>query len=179
MGYAVCISFDDETDALVRNTWSRLAGNYVPSPLHGSTYCPHATLGVFAPNDVHEFITVCDNLAIKSSPFDVVFSGIGCFSKDTHAIYAKVEATEQLRRLHAETYAALTDVGIPTGVYYFADKWIPHCTLAWKVQSNRLRHFENICKELPFPFTGKAAKLWIFDDTKEVEIKSLLIGRNL
>jgi len=177
MGYAVCLSFDDETETRVNDTWLRLAQQNIPSPLHGSTYRPHVTLGIFETTNLANFIARLVGFSDNCSPFNLTFSSVDCFIGKSTTIYAKIESSIELRRFHSETYKILADISTPSRNLYLADSWIPHCTLAWRLETNLIDQFINTCSKMPFPFEGQATKLWIFDDTKEIEVKTLILGR--
>jgi len=179
MGYAVCISFDEQTDACIKNTWQRLAQQNIPSPLHGSTYQPHVTLGVFETTKPTDFIRRLSVFSDKCSPYKITFTSVDFFAGKTTTIYAKIESSDKLHQVHIETHRILGDITTSSRKLYQPGSWIPHCTLGWRIGTTHFNDFMNTCREMPFPIEGQATKLWVFDDAKEVEIITLMFGNDL
>lgn len=109
----------------------------------------HLTLkfiGTAKQNKLDEIRGVVTDVAIHSQPVELKLRGLGGFPDltQTRAFWLGVQNTLQLRKLHQDLDAALSDIGIASA----AEEFTPHITLG------RIRNKKNI-EDFVSPFIRK------------------------
>lgn len=119
------------------------------SPRAAASIFPHITLRApFTPEDPKLVGAALERVARLYLPVAVRVRGLGTFRGPLkNVLFARVERTEPLRRLHEAVVEALHDVrdaypGAPS--HQFAN-WVPHVTIAFGMNDDRL---EELAEEL-------------------------------
>jgi 2'-5' RNA ligase len=133
MALAVCLLFDERTNRSLRHLWDRLEDLGVPSlrsHTHGR-HVPHLSYAVLREwrlDDVREKVE-----AIPSgAPYDLHFDALGTFRRGRSWLAPAV--TSDLTRRQERVVSAVAATGADLHRHYLPGVWMPHCTIAPRVQ---------------------------------------------
>lgn len=137
MALAVCLLFDREGDRVIREIWTRLEGEGVPTLLthtHGH-HLPHLSYAVavrWELSTVREWIAALPD----AGGFPVEFHGMLAFSRGRTALAASV--TADVARRQEVVAAAVEDAGADLHRHYARGAWVPHVSLATRAKEAQL-----------------------------------------
>jgi 2'-5' RNA ligase len=134
---AVCLLFDRRSERAVRALWDRLEELGLPSMrshTHGR-HVPHVSYAVLRSWDVSN---VTEALAAldPGSPVRLSFDGVGFFRRGRTWLLAGVSAEMAARQ--QRVIDAVTSAGAELHKHYRPGVWVPHCSLAPRVQLAQL-----------------------------------------
>jgi 2'-5' RNA ligase len=153
-GYAVELSFDPRTDAIVRRVWDELARESVNDFMAGFGVHPHVSLAVFDELLVDEADPEIADLAHRLVPMPVVMSSIGVFSGSGGVVFFGVVVTDELLTAHAELHRRLHPLSRGAWAIYERSEWVPHCTLTKDMPADRISRAIEIARRAPLPLRG-------------------------
>jgi 2'-5' RNA ligase len=153
-GYAVELSFDRATDAVVRRVWDELAREGVNDFMAGFGVHPHISLAVFDELMVDEADPQIAEFARRLVPLPVTLSSIGVFAGDAGVVFFGAVVTDELLATHAEIHRRLKPLGRGAWSYYDRGEWVPHCTLAMDLPADRIPHAVEIARRTLLPLRG-------------------------
>ena len=137
----VCAAFDVTTDDAVYAVRERVRALGVPLP-DRPPHRPHFSLSAArVPRaELAAVVDVAAEVAARHEPVAVTLSEVGRFDP-AGALWLGPSANRGLTELHAAGYAALRHAGLPPafGERSAPGHWVPHCTLATRVATPRLR----------------------------------------
>ncbi len=109
---------------------------------------PHVSLAVF-PNLDPESIRE-DILAVSRelATFTLRFSSIGQFDTEEGVVYLSPARSDLLTTTHRHFHRLLMKRKLGSLDYYRPDQWIPHCTIATGVPSERMHAVTTECSNL-------------------------------
>ncbi|MBO0844191.1 MAG: 2'-5' RNA ligase family protein [Nocardioides sp.] len=137
MALAVCLLFDDRTDHLVRDLWSRLedAGvSTLATHTHRRHY-PHLSYAVLRSWDLARAQEALAALP-AAEPFTVSFHGTLAFPRGRVSLAPAITADVALRQWRIVT--ALEATGAELHRNYEAGQWVPHVSVATRAQGTKL-----------------------------------------
>ena len=156
--YAIVLYFDDATNKIIGNVIERAA------VLSGNSYMldinipPHVTLGCFFSDeqlDLHERV---ESFVKSVTPFEVTFHSIGAF--EPYVLFASPVKDERLTQLNALLHESLLNSYEPAeNANYLPDRWMPHCSLAVKLDAEQFAKAKAIESEIDLPFTARVTKI--------------------
>ena len=133
--YAVVLYFDEETEDRLLALWAALDVHGVDSAArtYGAGYRPHLTLSIIETDETEETERVIDALETplaEVTGLPVTLASLGFFVPYPCPAYLAVTPTSRLLALHEQVYDALD---LPCWDHYRPGSWMPHCTLAMRV----------------------------------------------
>ncbi len=139
MAHAVEAFFDEEADAVVRGLWQRLDAAGVPSLAARShrQHRPHVTLavaGTIAPRARDELRA---DLARLSLPRLWLYT-LGTFPTDQNGLFVGAVVDTELLAVHSAVHDVLAGRVKQPWAHYLPGAWVPHCTLAQDLTTERL-----------------------------------------
>ena len=156
--YAIVLYFDDTTNKIIGNIIERAAS------LSGNNYMldinipPHVTLGCFFSDkqvDLHERV---ESFVKSVTPFEVTFHSIGAF--EPYVLFASPVKDECLTQLNALLHESLLNSYEPAeNANYLPDRWMPHCSLAVRLDAEQFAKAKAIESEIDLPFTARVTKI--------------------
>lgn len=145
--YGIVAHFDQVTEEYIKTIWQEL------SELSISTYAeevrdrrPHFTLASYNRLDEEVFIRKFAKFFESKFEVSVEMSSLGTFMK-TGLLFLAPTPTIGLLTFHEiyhQTFAEFAD--LPDSMYY-PNKWVPHCTLANRLSSEKLNEALNYCSQ--------------------------------
>lgn len=156
--YAIVLYFDDTTNKVIGNMIERAA------TLSGNNYMldigipPHVTLGCFFSDDQANLHERVESFAKGVAPFEVTFHSIGAF--EPYVLFASPVKDERLTRLNALLHESLLNRYEPAeNANYLPDRWMPHCSLAVRLDEEQFAKAKAIESEIDLPFTALVTKI--------------------
>lgn len=137
MALAVCLLFDRRGERLMREMWSRLEDEGVPTLLshtHGRHH-PHLSYAVLLEWDVEPVAAALQKLP-DGGPFSLLFHGVLAFPRGRVAIAPSVSG-DVVRRQESVS-AALSATGATVHRHYEPGRWLPHCSVSPRAQGGAL-----------------------------------------
>jgi 2'-5' RNA ligase len=130
VGFAIELHLDEESAAVVRTLWRRLAAAPIGAAPHGAQARPHVTLAVADGIDLAAAERLVADFARSMQPLPVAFSSLGAFATDPAVLFLAPVVTAELLRAHEQLQARIAAVADRPWPYYLPGAWVPHCTLA-------------------------------------------------
>ena len=156
--YAIVLYFDDATNKTIGNMIERTAA------LSGNSYMldinipPHVTLGCFFSDEQSDLLEKVGAFAKNITPFEVTFDAIGAF--EPYVLFASPVKDERLTQLNALLHESLLNSYEPAeNANYLPDRWMPHCSLAVRLDAEQFAKAKAIEAEIDFPFTALVTKI--------------------
>jgi 2'-5' RNA ligase len=159
MAYGIGLIFDPQTEACIREVWGRLANQGMATPLARPGCLPHVSLVLSETLCVEGLAGDLEELGPACTPLEVQISTVGVFTEPELVLFYGLTPTDRLLRVHAEVeriyrrwssgLAARTQSGV----------WVPHCTLATRVDIRRLSDAIAIAAAWTLPWVATPVRL--------------------
>lgn len=156
--YAIVLYYDNTTNKIIGNMIERAA------TLSGNSYMldinipPHVTLGCFFSNEQADLLVKVESFAKSVTPFEVTFHSLGAF--EPYVLFASPIKDECLTQLNALLHESLLNSYEPAeNTNYLPDKWMPHCSLAVRLNAEQFTKAKAIESEIALPFTALVTKI--------------------
>ena len=156
--YAIVLYFDNTTNKIIGNMIERTAA------LSGNSYMldinipPHVTLGCFFSDEQANLYERVESFAKGVTPFEVTFHTIGAF--EPYVLFASPIKDAYLAELNNSLHELLLDNYEPAeNANYLPDRWMPHCSLAVRLNKEQFAKAKVIEAETAFPFTARVTKI--------------------
>jgi len=94
--------------------------------------CPHISYQVAEKYDRSALRSIMNQLSLDSSPFQVLTSGLGCFTRTQPMLHIPVVRSRSLTEFHQQLWDALAPISSEVSHYYHPDAWMPHITLVYE-----------------------------------------------
>jgi hypothetical protein len=138
MAYGIGLVFDHQTEAYIREVWCRLATQGFTTPLARPGCLPHVSLTLSETLSVDDLVRDIEGLGHFPRRLEVRFSHVGVYTEPEIVLFYGITPTDMLLRLHADVeriyrrWSSVISARSQPGV------WVPHCTLAGRVDASRL-----------------------------------------
>ena len=156
--YAIVLYFDNTTNKIIGNMIERTA------VLSGNSYMldinipPYVTLGCFFSDEQANLYERVESFAKGVTPFEVTFHTIGAF--EPYVLFASPIKDAYLAELNNSLHELLLDNYEPAeNANYLPDRWMPHCSLAVKLDAEQFAQAKVIESEIDLPFTALVTKI--------------------
>jgi len=167
MAYGLGLVFDPHTEARIREVWDRLTQDGFRTPLVRPGCLPHVSLLLAETLQVDAVVRDLERCGACPHGLEVHLSHIGVFPTPDRVLFYGLTPTDRLLRLHADLIrrscrwrAALT-AGTHAGV------WVPHCTIAVRVDGTRLSDAIATATTLPLPWVVPQMRLALVQFDRE------------
>jgi 2'-5' RNA ligase len=176
MAYGIGLVFDHQAEAQIREVWHELARLGFATPLGRPGCLPHVSLMLSEALQVEELARDVEALGLSLCSLEVRFSYVGLFTEPETVLFYGLTPTDGLLRLHADmerTYRrwssaimARTESGV----------WVPHCTLAGRVDTGRVSEAIAAAATLTLPWQANGVRLAIVQfDQLRVELLKVFL----
>jgi hypothetical protein len=134
---AVCLLFDPVTDRAIRQLWTRLEEEGIPTLLTHThrRHVPHLSYAVFRTFDVEAVLKAVKDLA-PGQPVSLRFDAVGLFRRRRAALIAS--STAALLERHRAVVEAGTSTGADLHLHYRPGVWVPHSSLSTGVRRDAM-----------------------------------------
>jgi 2'-5' RNA ligase len=163
MAYGIGLVFDPHTEARIREVWCRLASEGFATPLTRPGCLPHVSLILSETLSVDDLTLDLQRLRLSRRRLEVQISHVGVFTEPEAVLFYGMTPTHRLLRFHAEVeriYRRSSSAIMPrtaTGV------WVPHCTLATRVDADRISETFAAAATLTLPWRASLVRLAIVE----------------
>ena len=119
---------------------------------------PHVTLGCFFSDEQSDLLEKVGAFAKNITPFEVTFDAIGAF--EPYVLFASPIKDAYLAELNNSLHELLLDNYEPAeNANYLPSKWMPHCSLAVRLDAKQFAKAKAIEAEIDLPFTARVTKI--------------------
>jgi hypothetical protein len=161
--YGLIAIFDERTDELIKNTWKELKEKSI------STYAyevknrkPHITLASYNNLNETDFIKQMNETYKNQSEIGITFNTIGTFL-NSGALFFSPTVTKDLIEFHFNHHKDFKRFNDNPNSLYSPDNWIPHCTIANRLSSEKLNEAFNYCSKRHRTILGKIVEVALID----------------
>jgi 2'-5' RNA ligase len=171
MAYGIGLVFDDRTEAQIREVWHKLARRRFATPLVRPGCLPHVSLIMSETLRVDDLARDIEGLRLFLCQLEVRFSYVGVFTEPETVLFYGLTPTDSLLRLHAEVERTYHRWGSAITARTQSGVWVPHCTLAGRVDTSRVSEAIAAAATLALPWKAKEVRLAIVQfDQLRVEL---------
>jgi 2'-5' RNA ligase superfamily len=171
MTYGIGLVFDDQTEAHIREVWHILARQGFATPLGRLGCVPHVSLILSETLRVDDLARDIEGLGPSLCQLEVRFSYVGVFTEPETVLFYGLTPTDRLLCLHAEVERTYRRWGSAITARTQSGEWVPHCTLAGRVDTNRVSEAIAAATTLALPWKASEAGLAIVQfDQLRVEL---------
>ncbi|WP_371802187.1 2'-5' RNA ligase family protein [Candidatus Lokiarchaeum ossiferum] len=181
MSKGILLLFDENSSSILKKIYLKYQEHNLCDFMAKENIPAHITL---AANDVIDFDLVSASIPQALSlfnPFKIRFASIGYFPA-TKIMFLNPKESEDLRLIQSLIQDIITD-SLPDSIsegLYSSTVWIPHCTLANQIKSQKVSQIIDITQEMldlqpdkPFIATVSAIALFKYPDFEIIKKWSL------
>ncbi len=163
MPYAVVLYFNKHSEKFIREIWTKLSDNGIPSEIHHVGIRPHITLGIY--DDLT--CQPCDNelsrFAPQTSHLHLECTHLGIFTQPEKVLFLAPTATRELIDFHTHIHKLLDRQTKGAWELYQPGKWVPHCTLALDMDQEKLDQAVSVCSNIKLPVDLHATQIGVVE----------------
>jgi 2'-5' RNA ligase len=159
MAYGIGLVFDPHTEAHIKEVWGQLASQGFATPLARPGCLPHVSLILSETLHVDDLARDLEGLGHSPRRLEVRLSHVGMFTEPELVLFYGLTPTDQLLRVHADVaqiyrrWSSAITARTQPGV------WVPHCTLATRVDASRLSDAIAAAATLTLPWVATQVRL--------------------
>jgi 2'-5' RNA ligase len=159
MAYGIGLVFDPHTEAHIKEVWGQLASQGFATPLARPGCLPHVSLILSETLYVDDLARDLEGLRHSPRRLEVRVSHVGVFTEPELVLFYGLTPTDQLLRVHADVariyrrWSSAITARTQPGV------WVPHCTLATRVDASRLSDAIAAAATLTLPWVATQVRL--------------------
>jgi len=161
MAYGIGLVFDPHTEAHIREVWDRLASRGLTTPLVRPGCLPHVSLLLSETLQVDDLARDLEARGDCPRSLEARFSHVGVFTEPALVLFYGLTPTDRLLRLHADVAQIYGRWSSAITARTHAGVWVPHCTLAMRVDATRLAEAIAAAATLPLPWVATQLRLAI------------------
>ena len=168
--YLVSLYFDDKTTIKIQNLINKVAEKSNNKFMIDNNVPPHITIGAFETNNENEVIKILDKKLKDFKSGEIIFASIGVFKSSV--IFLSPVLNEYLHNLSVNIYEDLKDIdNTIISKYYMPFQWMPHTTIAKKLNNEELfLAFQELEKNFNI-FNGSVTKIGLSKTNPYEDIK--------
>ena len=156
--YAIVLYFDDTANKIIGNMIERTAALSSNNYMLDINIPPHITLGCFFSDEQSDLLEKVESFSKSVTPFEVTFHSIGAF--EPYVLFVSPVKDECLTQLNTSlNESLLNDYKPAENANYLPDRWMPHCSLAVRLNKEQFSNAKAIEAETAFPFTAQVTKI--------------------
>ena len=163
MPFAIELGLDPVSAAIVQETRQQLTADALRLVLEPHRAGPHVTLATCARLDVAACRQELAELAASSPPPAVHFASLGVFPADRSVVFLAPVVTDDLLLLHRRFHERFRAYAEDSGTLYLPGQWVPHCTLAERIERAAVPQVIAICQRLPLPLSARLDTIGILE----------------
>ena len=158
MDYAIILGFDKKTEDKFRDITEAIADSGVNRYMLDNKIPPHVTISCVCTEDVAPVIAALDRYCAKLKPGELFWPSLGSFAPSV--LFAAPVLNEYLMNACigvnklVKKYAEIGDSG-----HYLPYQWVPHTTLAYKLNEAELKKAFEVAVQHFSAFGGKTNRL--------------------
>jgi 2'-5' RNA ligase len=171
VAYGIGLVFDPQTEARIRAVWCKLASQGFTTPLGRPGCLPHVSLVLSETLHVDDLARDIEGLEYSPHRLEVRVSHVGVFTEPEIVLFYGMTPTARLLRLHADVERIYRRWSSGIMARSRSGVWVPHCTLAGRVEAGRMSEAIAAAATLPLPWVANEVRLAIVQfDPVRVEL---------
>jgi 2'-5' RNA ligase len=171
VAYGIGLVFDPQTEARIRAVWCKLASQGFTTPLGRPGCLPHVSLVLSETLHVDDLARDIEGLEYSPHRLEVRVSHVGVFTEPEIVLFYGMTPTARLLRLHADVERIYRRWSSGIMARSRSGVWMPHCTLAGRVEAGRMSEAIAAAATLPLPWVANEVRLAIVQfDPVRVEL---------
>jgi 2'-5' RNA ligase len=171
VAYGIGLVFDPQTEAHIRAVWCKLASQGFTTPLSRPGCLPHVSLILSETLHVDGLARDIEGLGHSPHRLEVRVSHVGVFTEPEIVLFYGMTPTARLLRLHADVERIYRRWSSGIMARSRSGVWMPHCTLAGRVEAGRMSEAIAAAATLPLPWVANEVRLAIVQfDPVRVEL---------
>ncbi len=161
MAYGIGLVFDHQTEVHIREVWCKLASQGFATPLARPGCLPHVSLILSETLRVDDLARDIEGLEYSPHRLEVRCSHVGVFTEPEIVLFYGMTPTDSLLRLHADVERIYRRWSSAINPHSHSGVWVPHCTLAGRVDASRLSEAISATATLTLPWVADQVRLAI------------------
>lgn len=170
MAYAVSVFFEEQTEAVMRQIWARMAESGVSSFLSAGPYRPHLTCAIYAELDIAKLAPALASLALSQKRFPVTLAYPGIFAGEEATVFLAATVSQTLLTFHQQVSRLTHLHGKQPNPFYLPNCWNPHCSVARRIKAGTALQAVAACLDSPLPIHGFVESVGIIDTPAEIQL---------
>jgi hypothetical protein len=171
MAYGIGLVFDPQTEARIREVWCTLGRQGFATPLARLGCLPHVSLILSETLCVDDLARDLDGLGHSPRRLEVRISHVGVFTEPEIVLFYGLTPTSRLLRFHTNVERIYRRWSSGIMVRSQSGVWVPHCTLAGRVEASRLSEAIAAAATPTLPWVANQVRLAIVQfDRVRVEL---------
>lgn len=163
MPYAVHLFFDPYTEKIIRSAWKKLADSNISPYMSQSDNRPHFSLAIYQTIDLKACEQKLQSFASTCYQMSVSLEYLGIFPTDPAVVFLSAPISSSLIDLHAKVHELLQPISSDAASYYLPGNWVPHCTLAFELETKLISQALNIGLQIPLPISGIITEIGLIE----------------
>jgi 2'-5' RNA ligase len=161
MAYGIGLVFNPHTEAHIRAVWCRLASQGFTTPLARPGCLPHVSLILSETLRVDELARDLEGLGDFPRRLEIRVSYVGVFTEPEIVLFYGLTPTDRLLRVHADVARIYRRWSSAIMARTQPGVWVPHCTLATRVDASQLSDAIAAAATLALPWAVTQVRLAI------------------
>jgi 2'-5' RNA ligase len=158
MAYGIGLVFDQQAEAQIREVWHKLARQGFATPLGRPGCLPHVSLILSETLRVDDLAHDLEGLGPSFRQLELRFSHVGLFTEPETVLFYGLTPTDRLLRLHADVERIYRRWSSAIIARSQSGVWVPHCTLAGRVDACRVSEAIAAAATLTLPWVAKEVR---------------------
>jgi len=174
--YGIIALFDDELNKKIYNLWQELRDESISTyAFEVSNRKPHITIASYRQLDLNSFVQHLDSYLEDKKSIELSFPSLGSFIGTGALFYAPL-VTENLFQFHQKFHTHFQGIQDPHSLYN-PGQWIPHCTIANRLSTEKLLEAFLYCTTHYQGLKGQIQEIAIIDGSISSEAPILFSKR--
>ncbi|MBO9129520.1 2'-5' RNA ligase family protein [Bacillus sp. 165] len=145
--YAVVAFFDDSTEQYLNDVWRELREQSISHySVETQDKRPHITLASYGSLDKERFIQDMDAFYDRKPAVDIMFNVLGMFL-NTGTLFLSPTLSQALLGFHNSHHKHFSTYNNDPNSLYVPGKWVPHCTIASRLDADKLKEAFQHCSQ--------------------------------
>ena len=176
--YAVSLHFSQKVNEIVLSTLNAIADETGNRFIIENKIPPHITIGAFraAREEEAKLLQLVEDFAQRQKAGTVQFSGVGNFNGKV--LFLKPEKNLFLSEINNALHnLLLPEFEKAENGYYLPDIWVPHTTLATRLNQSQFSAAEKIAKQITLPLEATIDEIAVYQCSPFLELKKYKLSR--
>ncbi|MFJ8064035.1 2'-5' RNA ligase family protein [Psychrobacillus sp. NPDC096426] len=159
--YGIIALFDEQTEQMITDIWKELKEKSISYYAYEvENRRPHITLASYNKIYKNEYMKLMDEFYNDKQAIDITFNAIGSFL-NSGTLFFSPTVTEELFEFHANHHRNFQQFNDDPNSFYLPNSWIPHCTIANRLSSEKLLEAFDCCSKRNDIIYGKIKEVAI------------------
>lgn len=174
--YAISLHFPPDVNQMISSAVKSIAVATGNSFILEKNIPPHITLGAFhaSKNDESKLISIVEEFSKNQKTGAIQFKEIGNFKKKV--LFLKPEKNAFLSQINSELHLLmLSEFEKAENGYYLPENWLPHTTLATRLNQNLFGKAFRIAEQIRLPLETCANEIAVYKCSPFKELKKFML----